>query len=256
MKQHRIFIFASLLLCTAFISCNTGDEPGGNGTGNESGEGNENVTPAANPLVGYWESENDNSDDLLLFDDGTCISPSKVDGRVKSDGKWAFDEKTQYLSNTATQKTFLLTVYDESSIMGVDIYNNKTVAFKKDLYSWDAPYCIMAGEWETKDGLKLNISYGVKSLSGDLVPDLPKDTQRKRYFGAAMRLFANSSTQQYEYEIIWDGEHYAPYPDNCWYDDYFESPYKGTITVKNPYSPSKCEVTFTGVLEGTYKRMK
>lgn len=242
---YRISLF--ILLCMGFTSCSDSE----NVLDNKQEE--TEINKELSPFVGYWISDNRNRySDLLLFDNGTCMSPSSVDIHVYSEGKWTFDDKTQYLSETATGKTFLLTLHDEKSLIGVDLSTNRTVSYTKKGMNDDALDLIMNGTWLSSDGTSLEIKY-TSSLRGDNVPNLPDDTQKIQYKSKRMRCWVEDEDNNTgSYQIVWEVKIWHSSPDNRWYDSNIDSKYKGTIKLENPYSPSKCKLTLTGVLAGTY----
>ena len=203
--------------------------------------------------MGYWKDEIGHWN-LLLFDDGTCVANDAYDGNSKVDGKWTFDTETKYLVNSATKSTFLLTLYDEENLMGVNIKNNSTVSYKKMKNGSDV-YLIMSGSWKSRNGDLFKLQYNGNEISGTKVPPLPSNTNKVRYKNICISFSFSGKEQSYTYQIKWYADVYAGYPDNKYYPNHLDSYYTGTLTIENPYSPSKCKAIFTGVLEGVYEKV-
>lgn len=216
-------------------------------------------TPVINeelmPFVGYWEPNNsDKYGDLFLFDDGTCRATHPVDANYVFLGEWAFDVKTGYFSNSATNNTFLLTLHNENTIMGVDISNQKTVTFTKKTFEGYQLKTLFYGKWKNEDGQMLSCDQ-YNGISGDKVPELPQNASTFKYEDVIIYFITQDPNAcSYDYEIKWKGKKYQGSPDNKWYDVLFDTRYKGKLTIENPYSPAKCKFIFTGTLEGVYTR--
>lgn len=248
LESNVLCFFLCMLVCVIGVtSC----------TDNDDDDGPKPEAPVVSeelmPFVGYWEPNySDAYGELLLFDDGTCRATHPVDGRYVFQGKWTFDAKTNYFSNSATNKTFLLTLHNETTIMGVDISNQKTVTYTKNVFV--GLRTLVYGTWKTEGGQTLSFDPD-GDLFGDKVPQLPKNTGTYKYYGVNI-LFStqDKNPSLCNYMIRWYGSKYYGYPDNRWYDNYFDSQYKGELTIEHPYSPSKCRLIFTGVLEGIYTR--
>ena len=247
MRWPGIFLMGILM-----FSCGDSEDDGNGGNGTNQGE---IVDEELMPLVGYWESNNNNARDFLFYDDGTCFSPHPSDANQRSAGKWVYDPETRYLSNTATNQTFMVTMYDETSLLGVNIANQETVAFTKNNACQDAFRLIMTdGKWrstENKDSL--SIAYYGMSISNKL-PEMPEDSGTRIYEYTEVALSADAETETFSYQIWWWGSErmYMGMGEWEWHDSYWETKYKGSITLKDPFSPSKCRATLTGILEGTY----
>lgn len=252
MRWSGIFLMGILM-----FSCSDSEDDGkgGNGGGNGSGSQGEIVDDELMPLVGYWESSNSNARDFLFYDDGTCMSPHPSDGNQRSAGRWAYDPETRYLSNTATNQTFLITLFDDASLLGVNIANQETVAFTKNNLAGDVLYLVMSdGKWrstENEDSLSIAYSGGIY---GNKLPEKPQNTSRRRYLYANVLLSTDVEKGTYSYQLRWKGreEMYMGMGEWEWHDTYFDTNYKGSITIEDPFSPSKCRLTLTGILEGTY----
>ena len=249
MRWPGIFLMGILM-----FSCGDSEDDGNGNGGNGTNQG-EIVDEELMPLVGYWESNNNNARDFLFYDDGTCFSPHPSDANQRSAGKWVYDPETRYLSNTATNQTFMVTMYDETSLLGVNIANQETVAFTKNNACQDAFRLIMTdGKWrstENKDSL--SIAYYGMSISNKL-PEMPEDSGTRIYEYTEVALSADAETETFSYQIWWWGSErmYMGMGEWEWHDSYWETKYKGSITLKDPFSPSKCRATLTGILEGTY----
>lgn len=249
MRWPGIFLMGILM-----FSCGDSEDDGNGNGGNGTNQG-EIVDEELMPLVGYWDSSNNNARDFLFYDDGTCFSPHPSDANQRSAGKWVYDPETRYLSNTATNQTFMVTMYDETSLLGVNIANQETVAFTKNNACQDAFRLIMTdGKWrstENKDSL--SIAYYGMSISNKL-PEMPEDSGTRIYEYTEVALSADAETETFSYQIWWWGSErmYMGMGEWEWHDSYWETKYKGSITLKDPFSPSKCRATLTGILEGTY----
>lgn len=244
------------IFLTAVLMFSCGDsEDDGNG-GNGSGSQGEIVDDELMPLVGYWESSNSNARDFLFFDDGTCMSPHPSDFYQFSAGKWVYDLETRYLSNTATNQTFMITLLDDVSLMGVNIANQETVAFTRNDACRDALELVMTdGKWRsTENDDSLSISYSGRRIYGNKLPERPQDTSSRIYSYANILLSADIESGTYSYQLRWKGREkmYMGMGEWEWHDTYFDTNYKGSITIEDPFSPSKCRLTLTGILEGTY----
>lgn len=250
MKTIFFYFTFFLFLSVSILSCSS---DGDRDFDDNKEEEKPTVSDELLPFTGYWVSNNSDYWNFLLFDDGTCVSRSNVDGNVLKRGQWTFDEKTQYLSNTAINKTFLLTSHDETLIIAIDISNNKTVSFTKKTKDREILYLIMPGNWKSTDGATLNVGVGSTSLEGSKVPELPESTDKIRYKGKYI-LWWLSDNDIYTYLIRWNIQKWYGYPDNKWYENNIDSDYEGNVTIENPYSPSKCKIILTGVLEGTYMK--
>lgn len=247
MRWPGIFLMGILM-----FSCGDSEDDGNGGNGTNQGE---IVDEELMPLVGYWESSNNNARDFLFYDDGTCFSPHPSDANQRSAGKWVYDPETRYLSNTATNQTFMVTMYDETSLLGVNIANQATVSFTKNNTCQDAFWLIMTdGKWrstENKDSL--SIAYSGTAI-GNKLPEMPEDTPSKIYYNANILFSTDVEEGIHSYQIRWKGSEYIylGMSEWDWHDTYFDTKYKGSITLKDPFSPSKCRATLTGILEGTY----
>lgn len=245
MRWPGIFLMGILM-----FSCGDSEDDGNGGNGTNQGE---TVDEELMPLVGYWESNSSNGRSFLFYDDGTCMSPHPSNGSYSA-GKWVYDPETRYLSNTATSQTFMVTMYDETSLLGINIANQETVAFTKNNTCRDALQLIMIdGKWrstENKDSL--SIAYYGMSISNKF-PEMPKNSGTRIYDYAEVALSADAETGTFSYQLWWHGsERMWIDGEYDWYDHSWETNYKGSITFKEPFSPSKCRATLTGILEGTY----
>lgn len=247
-----LFIFVCM---GGLISCNNNDNNVFEPDEEESEE--PVVDDELAPFVGYWEPNySDLYGDLFLYDDGTCRATHPVDGSYVYLGEWTFDAKTNFFSNSATNKTFLLTLHNENTIIGVDISNEKTVTYKKETIDGYELTPLVYGDWKNADGQLLSCNQN-NAIRGDRVPELPQNTSAFKYDEVNIYFTAqDKNTYSYDYEIRWKGKKYYGSPDNKWYDVYFDTKYKGKLTIENPYSPSKCKLIFTGVLEGAYTKIK
>lgn len=251
MRTINLLLF--LLLCTGFYACSEGEN---NDLTDNTEKPNQPpvVDKESSKFVGYWKAENSSGSnycDLTLFDDGTCSAPSN-NANVLIDGIWNYEQKSQYLSISATKNTFYITLVDDKSFLGVDISNNRTVSYSKaEDYNLEV---LLMGDWKSTEGDSLHLSYS-GSIYGNKVPKLPTDTKKTKYEDITYS-FYKLKDGTYEYKIRWEVQIWHGYPDNRWYNNTIDSQYKGTVTITNPYSPSKCKVTFTGVLDGTYKKVR
>ena len=247
MNTYKLLTSACLVIAALFLSCGGGDDDLGDLTtnpgasGSTAGDNSSTSTPptvdeALLPFVG----------DFLLFDDGTSISP--VDAGEVSTGKWSFDEKTQYLSNTATMNTFLLTLHDETTLLGVDISNNRTISFTKNTeFLAEELHCVIAGTWKSAEDT-LYIGYASsEGISGKKVPPLPQSGSNRMFYNSVLVLTGDSTYQlNHRGQDLFNGE---------WRDRTFYTGMRGTIIVENPYAPSKSKLILTGTIEGTYTKI-
>lgn len=175
---------------------------------------------------------------LLLCEDGTMFGGES----------WTFDKKKQILSIKWDEKS-------EISYIQILRGNNESfVSADKTIWTGEAendfyPFQYLSGDWITATGKTLQLTgSSKKSMSGDLTPDLPNNTSRKKYDDQYM---INDSSNGLEgiYKIRYEGQEI----DIINWIPWSKTVSGGTWKISNPRKSSKNRtMTLTGVIAGDF----
>lgn len=243
------FSTSLILLAPFFTSCNSDDEDV------KSPGISSSIDSELAPFIGYWVNDAGDTWNMLLLEDGTCLStiPTSGNGQIY-EGVWNYDPQTKYFVNTALKKNYLITFCDGKHMMGINPEDyNRSISYTKNDYHGDLMELVLNGTWISTDKSitqPFKFNYYDGSFSCHNKPELPRDNGRMRYKSTYM--FCNGSTNYFTYTIRYWVDEWWGYPDNKWFENTTDSGYRGEIYVENPYNPKKTKITLTGVIEGTY----
>jgi hypothetical protein len=167
MKQYFFFfLFAlTIIFCAPLTSCgddNEKDEPTKQGLSKE-----------AAAFVGYWVAEEGTSSwdleysDLMLYDDGTCVTSiykndrglNYNDWNSPNHGIWSYNHDTKLLSNSANERTYEVSRIDDKSMLCIDIQTKETIEYKKKNNELRVAQIALAGTWVSAQGDSIFIPF-------------------------------------------------------------------------------------------------
>ena len=259
-KQNLILIFMILgITASCLLSCssdNDGDIPTNDQNKPDSPE--DNLPEESKVFVGYWSDQSTTTKavDFLFFSDGT--------GRMYNDynstmveGYWTFNANTAILATTMNNWQFQVTLSNNEAWSGLSLGSTTAKTYKRGEKRKMVELLLKRSSWETAD-LTLKIPEGNSEyMSGSILPELPNGGFNISYLGyLPLSLSEDDNTEDYTFKYDLYVEYYRHNSNPMEGKGHHSSKLgSGTITIENPYSPSKTRIIFTGKLNGTMDKV-
>lgn len=229
--------------------------------GGDSGTPENNLSEAAKLFVGYWiNEEHDTTDDenYLFKGDGMCRTVnarSSIVPLVKGyPYYWSLNESTGVLATT-TEKSWEINLSNEVAWSGVSLtLNPKTESYKK-ASNLDYIFVSLANtSWKNDGGDKTLYLSATNGLSHAFIngtnssmsdSNLLSDIDLGNYKWACVVLSEDNDENDYtlNYDIGLLDNDFDIVRNTA---GYIVSKGKGSITLKNPHSTTKCQLVLTG----------
>lgn len=245
-KLYQLFLLSSIyFIGNCIVACSSDS--------NDDIQTPENNLPeASKAFVGYWE---DNSStikavDFLFYADGTGKMWNDYNS-VLTEGYWTFNETTSILATTMNSWQFEVTLSNADAWAGISLGSATSKNYSRGSNFEAIKLILKYSSWKA-DSQTLNI---FKYLSGTIVPDIPDKYMNATECGYILSMYEDDITDDFriKYKLSLYSKYYNK--DNS-YRDYWEDKGYGTITIENPYMPSKTKIILTGSLDGTLKLCK
>lgn len=219
------------MLCLSLNSCGKDD----GGMPNEDPTNSDSETPEGNlpeeskKLIGYWIRTAKSLDYYFFREDGYfCQIPIDVCRR----GKWTY--KQQELTTSRENCQWHVISSDKNSWIGIRYSTNATETFNRATNFEFLRYLGAFEKWTDEKGT-------IYSSKTDI------------YYNVFRVIFA----EYYHHDSTYDGVYEDKNPDDFVFtykilkEQFGETIGSGTVTIVNPYHPSKCQIIITGSIEKT-----
>lgn len=255
--QNLFTLLIPLVIGTSFIACSSDDDD--STSVSESPE--DNLPEGAKAFVGYWDdaSTTISAIDFIFFTDGTGEMWHDYSDALYN-GYWTFDSNTSILATTMNSWQFQVTLSNDEAWTGVSLGSSTAKTFNRGSNVNMAKMLLRGTSWSEADTLTLTfpkkITHYDAYLSGTILPKLPSSSSVSYYGYVLFSLSEDDNTDDYTFKYSISYRYYrykGTHNESTGYNTTKAG--SGTITIENPYTPSKTKITLTGFLEGTMNKV-
>lgn len=210
-----------------------------------------NLPEASRAFIGYWRTTSNYGNPIIFFTDGTGLM---LTGDYEKDkgysGYWTYDATTKVLATTMASWQFNVTLSNDNAWAGVTLNTGNAVAYERGDSLMYMKSIICESSWET-DTIGCGISYtsywqGHNPSGNEIYGTLI--TSSNTYICLSDGDF---SAGKYTCKYTLTSYSYSYNKRTGKYTEKTRNAGEGTITIENPFTPSKMKLVFTGRYNAT-----